>query len=141
MTGLDQPVIFIEDDEQLRLATSQALEIAGLTVRAFDHAEAALGIVSGAFDGAIVSDIRMPGMDGLETLAGLRAFDMTQEQVALRGEQLRDVVPGADLVVRVAGEVVAERVPGPPEQVPGLAGQRSVSDGGHGIPPRGIDDG
>jgi two-component system C4-dicarboxylate transport response regulator DctD len=75
VTGLDQPVVFIEDDEQLRLATVQALEIAGLTVRAFDHAEAALDIVSGAFDGAIVSDIRMPGMDGLQLLAAVQSID------------------------------------------------------------------
>ena len=75
MTGLEQPVIFIEDDEQLRLATAQALEIAGLSVRAFDHAEAALEIVLGAFDGAIVSDIRMPGIDGLQLLAAVQSID------------------------------------------------------------------
>jgi len=75
VTALEQPVLFIEDDQQLRLATTQALEIAGLSVRAFDHAEAALDIVSGAFDGAIVSDIRMPGMDGLQLLAAVQSID------------------------------------------------------------------
>ena len=75
MTELRPPVIFIEDDDQLRAATTQALEIAGLPVKSFSRAEPAFETSSGAFDGAIVSDIRMPGMDGLELLAAIRSID------------------------------------------------------------------
>jgi two-component system C4-dicarboxylate transport response regulator DctD len=75
MTDLDQPILFIEDDEALRIATRQALELAGFAVRAFSNAKAALAMVSGAFDGAIVSDIRMPGMDGLQLLAAVQSID------------------------------------------------------------------
>lgn len=72
---LDQTVFFVEDDEQLRLATVQALELAGLSVRPFSSAETALAELKGAFDGAIVSDVRMPRMDGLQLLAAVRAID------------------------------------------------------------------
>lgn len=73
MTG--QTVLFVEDDEVLRFATVQALELAGLSVRAFAGAEAALAALTPDFDGAIVSDIRMPRIDGLQLLGRVRAID------------------------------------------------------------------
>lgn len=68
-------VLFAEDDDALRLATTQALELAGFTVQAFERADALLASITGAFDGVIVSDIRMPGMDGLELLAAVKSID------------------------------------------------------------------
>jgi two-component system C4-dicarboxylate transport response regulator DctD len=71
----DQHVLFVEDDEALRTATVQALELAGLRVRAFASADAAILAVQPGFGGAIVSDIRMRGMDGLQFFARVRAID------------------------------------------------------------------
>jgi two-component system, NtrC family, C4-dicarboxylate transport response regulator DctD len=71
----DQQVIFIEDDEALRIATIQTLELAGLKVRAFASADAAIVEISPDFGGVIVSDIRMRGMDGLQMFARVRAID------------------------------------------------------------------
>jgi two-component system C4-dicarboxylate transport response regulator DctD len=72
----DMPsVLFAEDDEALRTATTQALELAGYTVQAFDRAAPLLASLSQAFDGVIVSDIRMPEMDGTELLTAVRSID------------------------------------------------------------------
>lgn len=75
MISVNQPLIFVEDDDEVRFATTQALEIAGFSVRAFARAQHALDTISGAFDGAIVSDLRMPGMDGLQLLAAVQSID------------------------------------------------------------------
>lgn len=70
-----QTVLFVEDDDALRFATVQALELAGFRVRAFADAPAALAAVTRDLDGVVVSDIRMPRMDGLELLAAVRGID------------------------------------------------------------------
>lgn len=71
----NQQVIFIEDNVALRTATIQTLELAGLRVRAFASADAAIADITPDFAGAIVSDIRMPGMDGLQLFARVRDID------------------------------------------------------------------
>ena len=68
-------VMFVEDDEPLRLATVQTLELAGLQVLAFDRAAPALARLAPDFPGVVVSDIRMPGIDGLELLTRVQAID------------------------------------------------------------------
>jgi len=71
----NQIVFFVEDDAALRAATVQTLELAGLTVEAFPGAETALAQIDAGFPGAIVSDIRMPRIDGLQFLEKVRAVD------------------------------------------------------------------
>ena len=83
MTG--QTILFVEDDEALRFATVQALELAGLSVRAFAGAEAVLAALTPDFDGVIVSDIRMPRMDGLQLLARVRAVDADLPMILVTG--------------------------------------------------------
>jgi two-component system C4-dicarboxylate transport response regulator DctD len=68
-------VIFIEDDAPLRDAVIQGLELEGLAVETFDAALPALRRLSDQFEGVIVSDIRLPGMDGLELFEEIRAMD------------------------------------------------------------------
>lgn len=68
-------VLLVEDDAVVRAGSAQALDLAGFTVDAFDAAEPALAQVVPGFAGVIVSDVRLPGMSGLDLMAAVKAID------------------------------------------------------------------
>lgn len=68
-------VAFIDDDEALRHATVQLLKLHGIAVQAHASARSALVTLNRDFDGVVVSDIRMPDIDGLQLFQRLRAID------------------------------------------------------------------
>ena len=93
--AIGQPIIFVEDDDELRIATAQALELAGFQVKSFASAEAALGAITGAFDGVIVSDIRMPGMDGIQLLGAVQSIDRDIPLILVTGHGDVQIAVGA----------------------------------------------
>ena len=68
-------VFLIEDDEALGPAVAQALRLEGMTVSLFGRAEAAIEALPDDFPGVVVTDVRLPGMDGLALFAQLRERD------------------------------------------------------------------
>ncbi|PZU21875.1 MAG: Fis family transcriptional regulator [Shinella sp.] len=69
------PVLLVDDDAQLRKAMTQTLDLAGFLVTPFASAVEALQMISPDFGGVVISDIRMPGIDGLQLFERLRAMD------------------------------------------------------------------
>lgn len=68
-------VILVEDDEALGPAVAQALQLEGMEVALFGDAMTALSAIPNDFPGVIVSDVRLPGMDGLALFAQLHEQD------------------------------------------------------------------
>ena len=68
-------VLLVDDDEKMRASTAQALELAGFAVEPLASGPEALALAGPGFAGVIVSDIRMPGMDGMTLLGRLRDID------------------------------------------------------------------
>ena len=68
-------VILIDDDPHLRQALFQTLDLAGLNVLPLAEANGLAERIGRDWPGVVVSDIRMPGMDGLELLAQLHGQD------------------------------------------------------------------
>ena len=68
-------VVLIDDDPHLRQALSQTLDLAGLKILPLAQAQGLAARLERDWPGVVVSDIRMPGMDGLELLAELHAQD------------------------------------------------------------------
>jgi two-component system response regulator FixJ len=65
-------VHLIDDDEDVRRALSFLLGTAGLAVKVYESASIFLEKCDDFQSGCIVSDVRMPGIDGLELLRQLR---------------------------------------------------------------------
>lgn len=80
-----QTVLLIDDDEAMRRSTEQALELAGFEVAAHGSAEAALGRAGPGLDGVVVTDIRMPGMDGMTLLQHLAERDPDLPVILITG--------------------------------------------------------
>jgi len=68
-------VILVDDESEVRDAYRQMLELEGFEVVASPDAETALSFVSQQWPGVMVSDIRMPRMDGLELFEKAREID------------------------------------------------------------------
>lgn len=68
-------VLLVEDDPHNRLFLSRMLEKSGYRVSAVDGAQAGLAYIKENQVDALVTDISMPGMDGIEMVAALRTLE------------------------------------------------------------------
>jgi len=78
-------VHLIDDDEDVRRALAFLLGTAGLAVQVYDSALAFFERYDTALPGCVVSDVRMPGMDGLELLRCLRDKGATLPVIVMTG--------------------------------------------------------
>lgn len=68
----DANVWIVDDDQAMRWVLERAFEKAGIPVRAFESAAAALRTLEHHVPTAILTDVRMPGMDGFEFLERIK---------------------------------------------------------------------
>jgi two-component system, NtrC family, C4-dicarboxylate transport response regulator DctD len=80
-----ESVIFIDDEEEVRRANVQSLELAGLEVQAFASAEDAQLVINSQFPGVIVTDVRLPGTNGLSLLRQLMELDPDLPVILITG--------------------------------------------------------
>lgn len=66
-------VYVIDDDEAMRDSLNFLLDSSGFEVRLFETAESFLSALPGLEFGCVVSDVRMPGIDGIELLKRMKA--------------------------------------------------------------------
>src|SRR5438105_4176195 len=87
-------VLIVDDDPALLQALAEALRIriAGLTVDTAESAAAALEQITARDYDAIVADIKMPGMDGLELLAEIRTHRPDTPTLMITGYGELDLV-------------------------------------------------
>ena len=72
MAIVGRKVLLVEDDDSVRSAIERLLGVAGFECAAYASAEGLLSDDTGKGAACVVSDLKLPGMSGLELLAALR---------------------------------------------------------------------
>jgi two-component system, NtrC family, nitrogen regulation response regulator GlnG len=132
----------VDDDESIRWVLEKALTRAGMSVRSFDGSAALLEALATQSPDVLISDVRMPGINGLELLERLRAerpalpiiittahSDLEAAVTAYRGGAFEylpkpfDVDAVAALVRRAARKPRGGEDPAPPPPPAALIGE------------------
>lgn len=86
MTELSNQVVHVvDDDAAIRDSLTFLLDSAGFTARSYEGASELLARVGELEPGCIVTDVRMPGMSGLELIARLKELGVVHPVIVLTG--------------------------------------------------------
>ncbi len=78
-------LILVDDDKAIRDSAGQSLVLAGFNVDCFASAAEALPHLTADFPGVLITDIRMPGMDGLELMERVLKVDRDLPVILISG--------------------------------------------------------
>ena len=78
-------VAIVDDEKDMRQSISQWLALSGFDTEVFASAEDALKGVGPDYPGIVVTDIRMPGMDGLTLMSRIREIDVDIPVILVTG--------------------------------------------------------
>jgi len=78
-------VLLVEDEPDLRQSTAQALDLAGMTVQSFANGDRVPELVSFGLPGVVLTDIRMPGIDGMTLMNRIHEIDRDIPVILLTG--------------------------------------------------------
>jgi DNA-binding NtrC family response regulator len=80
-----EKILLVDDEKEFLTVMSERMTARGMDVTTADSAQEALQQVeSGTYD-AIVLDLKMPGMDGIETLKAIKMRNPTLQVILLTG--------------------------------------------------------
>ncbi len=78
-------IAIVDDEPDMRESISQWLVLSGFETETFASAEDALKVIGTDWPGVVVSDIRMPGMDGIALLKRLMNLDSALPVIMITG--------------------------------------------------------
>ena len=77
MNAMPLNVWVVDDDAAVRWVLDKALKAAGMTTRTFERAEAFLAALKDEQPDVVVTDVRMPGADGLELMRRMESSGLS----------------------------------------------------------------
>lgn len=80
-----KPILVVDDDPQMRSALKEAIQRIGYGADACENGQEAIGRISRTGYSLVVTDMKMPGMDGLSLLREIRRRSATQPVVVITG--------------------------------------------------------
>ncbi|WP_163992456.1 sigma-54-dependent transcriptional regulator [Pyxidicoccus caerfyrddinensis] len=127
--GAHEHILVVDDEEDIRDTLAMILSLEGYDVSTADRGASALAMVEARHFDLVISDLRMPGMDGVETLVRLKRLRPDLQVIIATGyasaeTALRCRLEGAydyiskpfdmdDLLSLVRGAIEAGRRDGP----------------------------
>jgi two-component system C4-dicarboxylate transport response regulator DctD len=78
-------ICVVDDHDEVRNALVEMLQLANYQVCGYASAAAALPHLNDTWSGIVISDIRMPNMDGFEFLSALQAIDVDLPVILITG--------------------------------------------------------
>jgi len=78
-------IAIVDDEEDMRQSISQWLSLSGYNTETFASAQDALKVITADFKGIVISDLRMPGMDGMTFLKRLMSLDNALPVIIITG--------------------------------------------------------
>ncbi|MGR3291671.1 MAG: sigma-54-dependent transcriptional regulator [Paracoccaceae bacterium] len=78
-------IAIVDDEKDMRQSISQWLALAGFETETYDGAEEALKAIGADYPGVVVSDIKMPGIDGMQFLQKLMGIDSALPVIMITG--------------------------------------------------------
>ncbi len=120
-----QKVAIIDDEADLRDSVALYLKLSDFVPVTFETADAALRFLTPEFDGVIISDIRMPGTDGMALLRRLQSIDPGLPVILMTGH---GDVPMAVEAMRIGAFDFIEK-PFEPDQLTELCQKASEARG------------
>ncbi len=78
-------VAIVDDEEDIRQSISQWLALSGFDTETFASADEALRVIGADWPGVVISDIRMPGLDGMAFLKRLMGLDSGLPVIMITG--------------------------------------------------------
>ncbi|MGB1752498.1 MAG: response regulator, partial [Paracoccaceae bacterium] len=78
-------IAIVDDERDMRQSISQWLALSGYDTQSFASATDALAAIDVDFPGIVISDIKMPGMDGIQFLRKLMGQDSTLPVILITG--------------------------------------------------------
>ncbi|MFP7672904.1 sigma-54-dependent transcriptional regulator [Marivita sp. S0852] len=83
--GKAMKIAIVDDEKDMRQSISQWLALSGYDTETFSSAEEALGTLGPDYPGIVISDIKMPGMDGIQLLRKLMGSDSALPVIMITG--------------------------------------------------------
>ncbi|KPP91295.1 MAG: two-component system, NtrC family, C4-dicarboxylate transport response regulator DctD [Rhodobacteraceae bacterium HLUCCA08] len=78
-------IAVVDDEQDMRQSISQWLALSGYDTETYPSAEEALKGITADYPGIVVTDIRMPGMDGMQFLRKLKGIDSALPVIMITG--------------------------------------------------------